>query len=186
LDIPGSLGKNQMEDYRHDAQRSGNFMLTYDIRPHIPKALLFGLLGATATALVIGIPTDVIPNSLFGRMTPVRPQDYVMLAITALLAGILAATYAFPRANACSIEQGKTTAGGFLSFLAVGCPTCNKVVVLLLGTGGATRFFEPVQPLLAALSFGLLGLAIWLRLRPFFRPDHPVPGNTTMGPATGS
>lgn len=156
-----------------------------DIRPHLTRALVYGLLAAAVTTLMIGLPTDVIPNSFFGRMTPVRPQDYVLLGITALLAGVLAATYAFPRLNACSIEQGKTTAGGVLSFLAIGCPTCNKVVVLLLGTTGATRFFEPLQPLLAALSFGLLALAIWLRLRPLLGDDRPATGTPSIGPATG-
>jgi hypothetical protein len=145
-------------------------------RPYLPKAALYALLGAGLTALVIGIPTDVLPNPLFGRMLPVRAQDYVFLGLTALLAGLLAATYAFPRTAACSIEQGKTTVGGLLAFLAVGCPTCNKVVVLLLGTSGALTFFEPVQPLLAVASLLLLGLAIWLRLRPLRAGSTPVDG----------
>jgi hypothetical protein len=139
--------------------------LTTEFRSFIPKALLYALLGAGFTTLVIGIPTDIVPNPIFGRMTPVRIQDYVVLAVTALLAGILAATYALPRAHSCSIEQGKTTLGGFLTFLAVGCPTCNKIVVALLGTSGALNIFQPLQPLLGAISFGLLGLAIWLRVR---------------------
>jgi hypothetical protein len=144
-------------------------MLIRETRPHLPRAIVYALLGATFAALAIGIPTDVIPNSFFTRMTPVRAQDYVFLALTALLAGLLAASYALPQTRACSIEQGKTTAGGFLSFFAIGCPTCNKLVVLLLGTSGALNIFEPIQPLLATLSFVLLGVAIWFRWRPVFR-----------------
>jgi hypothetical protein len=132
----------------------------------IARAVGYGLAGALFTALVIGIPTDVIPNGFFTRMTPVRAQDYAFLVVTTLLAGLLAASYALPRLNACSIEQGKTTLGGFLSFLAIGCPTCNKLVVLLLGTSGALTIFEPLQPVLAALSFALLGIALWVRWRP--------------------
>lgn len=130
------------------------------------RAIIFGLIGAMFAALVIGMPTDVIPNSFFSRMTPVRTQDYVFLALTAVLAGLLAASYALPQSRACSIEQGKTTASGFLSFLAIGCPVCNKLVVLLLGTSGAFTFFEPIQPLLGAVSIGLLAIAVWLRWRP--------------------
>lgn len=133
------------------------------------RALLYGFAGVIFTTLAIGIPTEVIPNSFFTRMTPVRTQDYVFLAATALLAGLLAASYALPHSNVCSIEQGKTTFGGFLSFLAIGCPICNKLVVLLIGTSGALNFFEPVQPLLGVASLGLLALAVWLRWRPVVR-----------------
>ena len=37
-----------------------------------PAALALGAIG---TALLIGIPTDVIPTDLFSRMTPVRSYD---------------------------------------------------------------------------------------------------------------
>jgi len=139
-----------------------------EIRPYLPSALLYGALGAAFAALTIGIPTDVIPNPFFGRMTPVRTQDYLFLVVTALLAGILAASYALPQTRACSIQQGRATVGGLLSFLAIGCPTCNKIIVLLLGTSGAISIFEPLQPLLALASFALLLLAIWIRWRPVF------------------
>ena len=42
---------------------------------------------------------------------------------------------------------------------------CNKLVLVALGTTGARRWFEPVQPLLAALSIVLLGAALRGRLR---------------------
>jgi hypothetical protein len=146
-------------------------MQANDIRPYLPTALLYAALGAAFTTLAIGIPTDVIPNPVFGRMTPVRAQDYVFLALTALLAGVLAASYALPRTRACSTEQGRTAIGGLLSFLAIGCPTCNKLVVLLLGTSGALTFFEPIQPLLAIASLALLLIAIWVRWRVVFQPS---------------
>jgi hypothetical protein len=157
-------------------------MLDVFDRTRIPRATLYAALGAAVTALAIGIPTDVIPNPVFGRpMVDVRPQDYVFLALTAAMAGILAASYAFPRARACSTEQGKATLSGLFTFLAVGCPTCNKVIVLLLGTSGALTFFEPLQPLLGLASLGLLAVAIWVRWRPLLRrataDPRPAPAN---------
>lgn len=141
-------------------------MQASDIRLYVPRAALYGLLGAAFATLAIGIPTDVIRNGFFTRMTPVRAQDYVFLAVTALLTGALTASYALPQSRACSTEQGRMTAGGFLSFFAIGCPTCNKMIVLLLGTSGALNIFEPIQPLLAIASFVLLGIAVWIRWRP--------------------
>jgi len=115
------------------------------------------------TALAVGLPTDVIPNPWFTRMIPTRPQDYVFLAITVLLAAFLGATFAFP--TSCNLQEGKLAGGGVLSFLTVGCPICNKLVLILLGTSGALRYFEPIQPLLGIASMLLLVAAIWIRLR---------------------
>jgi len=144
-------------------------MTTMSRSPETIRATIYGLAGAAFTLLAIGIPTDVIPNPIFTRMLPVRPQDYVFLILTALLGGLLAASYALPQANVCSTQQGKTTLGGFLSFFAIGCPTCNKLVVLLLGSSGAVRLFEPIQPILAIASMVLLAVAVWVRWRPVLR-----------------
>ena len=133
------------------------------MRSTLWRAVALGLGVGSATLLVVGLPTAVIPNSWFTRMTPTRPEDYVFLGLTALLAGVLGATYALP--TTCPLQEGKLTAGGFLSILAVGCPICNKVVVLLLGVSGALTYFAPIQPVLALASLALLGYAISLRLR---------------------
>lgn len=142
-------------------------------RAVLPTALLYGLLGTIFTALVIGIPTDVIPNPIFGRpSTPVRSLDYAFLAISAILAGVLAASFAFPQTRACSTQQGRATAGGLLTLLAVGCPTCNKLIVLAIGASGALNWFAPLQPMLGIASILLLLLSVWVRWKPVFqRPD---------------
>lgn len=127
------------------------------------RAAIYGIAAGIGTALLIGIPTVLIPNPIFGRAVPVRPQDYAFLAITVALTGILAASYALPAA--CSLQDGKLAAGGLLSFLAVGCPVCNKIVVLAIGASGAINYFAPLQPLLALASTMLLGYAIWIRMR---------------------
>jgi hypothetical protein len=121
---------------------------------------------AVLTAVATGIPTDVIPNPLFGRDVPVTWWSYPVWAATAVLAGLVAATYvrdpvAPPR------DQGARVAGvgGLLAFLAVGCPTCNKVAVLALGAGGATAYFGPAQPYLGVIGLLLLAGALVWRLR---------------------
>jgi hypothetical protein len=116
-----------------------------------------------ATLLLIGVPTALIPNPWFMRMLPARPLDWVFLALTVLLAAALGATYALP--TTCSLGEGKLTAGGILSFLAIGCPICNKVALLALGASGALTYFAPIQPLLGLAALGLLGWALATRLR---------------------
>jgi hypothetical protein len=138
-----------------------------------PRGYAVGIAAAALAVVAIGAPTAVIPNRFFMRMTPTRPQDYAFLALTALLVGLIAATYVAPRrplvADPPPGGEGRLTAGGLLSFLAVGCPVCNKLVVLALGTSGALRYFAPVQPLLGLASLALLGATAWLRLRLLYR-----------------
>ncbi|MEU1273209.1 hypothetical protein [Streptomyces sp. NPDC005799] len=55
--------------------------------------------------------------------------------------------------------------GGIGSTLAVGCPICNKLVVLAIGVSGALSYWAPVQPVLALASVALLGYALVRRLR---------------------
>jgi hypothetical protein len=111
---------------------------------------------AAVSALAIGLPTDVIPNPVFGRQgTPVEPWAMPVLAITAVLSGLLIATYSRHGDEADTVVADDTAGldrpsrfgglGGLLSFFAVGCPICNKVVVIALGTSGALTWFAPVQ-----------------------------------------
>lgn len=129
------------------------------------------VVGAVVIALAIGLPTDVIPNPVFGRPVPVTWWSYPILALTAVLGGLLFATYvrsgeAAPAAGA-EIDPTMRTGGigGLLSFFAVGCPVCNKLVVVALGTTGARQWFEPLQPVLAVASVVLLAYALRARVR---------------------
>ena len=69
--------------------------------------------------------------------------------------------------------------GGFLTYLAVGCPVCNKVALLALGSAGAIQWFAPVQPVLAAAGVVLLGYALRRRLAGERSCPVPAPRPTT-------
>jgi hypothetical protein len=123
---------------------------------------------AAATVLAIGVPTVLIPNSWFGREIAPTWWAWPVLLATALLAGLLAATYvAAPAAPAPPGDQVSRSGafGGLLSFLAVGCPVCNKLALIALGSSGAMRWFAPTQPFLAIAGIALLAFALGQRLR---------------------
>lgn len=135
-------------------------------------------LGALATAVVIGVPTDVIPNPLFGRPVDVTWWSPPVLVITAVLGGLMLATYvatpgtpgtpgqdAMGSLSAADRPGRIASVGGLLGFLAVGCPVCNKLVVVALGTSGALSWFAPLQPILAVASVVVLAVALRARLR---------------------
>jgi hypothetical protein len=121
-------------------------------------------LAAPVGAVVVGVPTGVIPTPLYTRMTPVLWWNYPVLAISAILLGLTAATYLRRLVQEGEHSGTVATGGGLLSLLAIGCPVCNKLVVLAIGASGALRWFAPVQPILAVASLAMLGAALWTRL----------------------
>jgi hypothetical protein len=123
------------------------------------------VVGALAVALAIGLPTEMIPNPLFSRMTPVLWWNYPVWLATAVLSGLLIATYVREGGSGHERPSRRGGIGGVLAFFAVGCPVCNKLVVVALGTSGAMSWFAPVQPLLALGALVLLGIALRGRLR---------------------
>jgi len=122
--------------------------------------------------VLIAIPTSIIDNPFFIRMTPVRPQDYIIWIMTGLLAGLVIGTYTMGTGGR---SEGKAVSGGFLSFLAVGCPVCNKLVLLLLGTSGALTYFAPAQLYIGIASLALLGWALHLRVQAISRSCPVIP-----------
>ncbi len=129
---------------------------------------------AAAYLVVIGIPTAIIANPLFHRMIPAGTWNYLAWAVPAALFGPLMATYLVAWPQACRVDR-RLGAGGLLSFLAVGCPVCNKLVVLAVGMSGAIHYFGPLQPFLAVISAGLLTIALWSRLATRTRASRPGP-----------
>jgi hypothetical protein len=122
---------------------------------------------AGLAALAMGVPTGIVRTSFYTRMTPVTWWDYPVWAISALLVGLTAATYARIGAAApAGPDRGRRTVGAtLLSTFAVGCPICNKLVVGLIGVSGALNYWAPLQPVLGGLSIALLltGLAVRLQ-----------------------
>jgi hypothetical protein len=150
------------------------------------------VLGGIATAILVALPTAVIPNPVFGRAVEVTWWSYPIVVVTGILGGLLLATYVKepgqpdrggladplgqrekpadpPGQREKLAEEAKASklglAGGFVAFFAVGCPVCNKLVLLALGTSGAMTWFAPVQPFLAVASVVLMAVALRIRLK---------------------
>ncbi len=120
---------------------------------------------AIITGLVISIPTAVLENSVFGREIAVTSWSVPVIVITSILSGLLFATYVkndSDNTEDTSLKIG--TAGAFFSFLAVGCPVCNKIALVALGYSGAMNYFAPVQPFLAFAGVAILTYALIMRL----------------------
>ncbi|KGM16960.1 hypothetical protein [Actinotalea fermentans] len=142
-------------------------------RRQVVAAALFSV----AFAVLIGVPTVLIPNPVFGREIPVVAWNYPVWIATSVLAGMLAATYVRARQAApaepadadaeapVDAPSRLAVAGGVLAWFAVGCPVCNKIALLALGYSGALTWFAPMQPYLAAVALLMTAGALVFRLR---------------------
>ncbi|PXY25527.1 hypothetical protein BA062_25555 [Prauserella flavalba] len=128
--------------------------------------------------LVVGVPTDIIDTPLFSREIPVRWWEYPVLVATVALTG---AWFAIQGPTSSDRARRTPLGGVLLSVFAVGCPVCNKLVLIALGTSGALSIWQPVQPFLALISLGLLGFAVTQRWRRRHCADNtcPAPGSKT-------
>jgi hypothetical protein len=146
---------------------------------------LWAFAWALASLVAFGIVAAIIPNPVFGRQIPPEPFAIAVWLVSAPLIGLLGATYSAPATPAVSQGPAQlfvmeapgdtaraegTTLGmvaGLGTFLAIGCPVCNKIALVLLGTSGALTVFAPLQPVIGAASLGLLaGTLAWrFRLR---------------------
>jgi len=149
------------------------------------RFIAWAIAWALVSLLAFGLVAAIIPNPVFGRQIPPEPFAMAVWLVSAPLMGLLGATYSAPAipaatatrlmpliiepADGASHRQGTTlgTVAGFGAFLAIGCPVCNKVALVLLGAGGAMTVFAPLQPLIGAASLVLLaGTLAWrFRLR---------------------
>jgi hypothetical protein len=146
----------------------------------LARRITIGSAAAVASALAIGIPTGIIETSWYTRMTPVLWWNYPVWAMSAVLTGALVVTYVRdPAVPVPATQGGKTFLGGMLSLFAVGCPICNKLVVMAIGVTGALNWFAPIQPLLAIGSLGLLVYALWARRRAAIQCRIQLPQTAT-------
>lgn len=153
------------------------------------------LVAAIGVAVLIGVPTVLIPNPWFSRMIAPEWWDRPIWIATSVLAGMLIATYTRPEdasaETAAPADESPTrmgVAGSVLTWFAVGCPVCNKIALLALGTSGAMTWFAPLQPVLAVAALLLTGLALAARLQgrivcalPRSGADRPTPVDELHG-----
>ena len=135
----------------------------------IPLTLREGLTAAAwgaATFLALGTLTALWANPFFIRMTPIIWIDFAILGVEAALLGL----YLGLRAPACGIKG--VSIGGLLGFLGFGCSICNKILLLIFGSGLLLAYFEPVRHWV-----GLAGIAmlLWVLRRKWQLRQAPMP-----------
>ncbi len=128
---------------------------------------------ALAGFLAFGTVTALWPNPLFARMTPVQGFEIWMLVLQSALIGL----YVAGRRPHCSVRRAGI--GSVVAFLGIACPTCNKILLLLFGSGLLLEYFEPVRIYVAGAGVILTALALASEFHARTEPSHLPPGRHT-------
>ncbi len=135
------------------------------------SAPLIGIIGATYSSPWAAATSPIILLGEDGAAASRAASTGAAASSAGSASAVGASAAAAVGASAASAEDERATwLGGvasFGTFLAIGCPLCNKVALVLLGTSGALSVWAPIQPVLGAASLVLLvGTVVWrLRMR---------------------
>jgi hypothetical protein len=136
---------------------------------------------ASGTAVLVGLPTAIISSGYFTRMTAVLWWNYPVWILGSVLAGLaFAACDQSSSGTVAGGGGGGVTLGGVLTALAVGCPSCNSLVVAALGRPGALTIWASLQPVVAIIALALLTRSMLRRLRA--EPACPTPPSAATLP----
>lgn len=123
------------------------------IMEHVtPKRIVAGIAVALGSFLLLGSVAALWDNPLFVRMTPAGGWEIALLGVMSATGGI----YVAIRRPFCSTAG--PSAGGILAFLAVACPVCNKILLLIFGGELLLTYYEPVRIYVAAAGALMVGL----------------------------
>jgi len=93
-------------------------------------------------------------------MTPTSGFAVALLAVQSPAFGLY---LGIPR-PACAVRTAGL--GGVLGFLGVACPVCNKILLMIFGSGLLLTYFEPIRIYVALAGAALLLVALWWKLFP--------------------
>ncbi len=120
--------------------------------------------GFVLAFVVIGEVGETLPPANTGRLYPVEWWNWVTLALSAALIGLIAATFVRPGGRRALAGAGSGSAGT-IAAIVMACPVCSPLAIPLLGTGGLLAFLVPDRGWIALASIVLLAITLLLRLR---------------------
>ncbi len=127
------------------------------------KNILYGIISGLVVFLVLGIPTALIPTTIFLRQIPANFFDYIFLFATSSLIGVYV-SLSFSNKKQDRSAYG-ILSGTVASLFAFGCPICNALLVSLFGSTALLVYFEPFRPILGAISIAILSLMVYIKMR---------------------
>jgi hypothetical protein len=129
--------------------------------------------------VLLGEIGQTLPPESEGRTYPVEWWNWVTLPVSAVLMGMIAATFVVQGGRRALAGAG-TGGAGTVAAMVMACPVCSPLAIPLLGTSGLLAFLVPERGLIALVSVAMLALTLLLRLR----ASTTCAVNPTPAPAT--
>jgi len=121
------------------------------IRQTTAKQWLAGIAVALGMFALLGTVAALWENPIFIRMIPADGWETGLLAILSVISGL----YVVIRRPFCSNKAANT--GGIVGFIAVACPICNKILMLVFGGELLLSYFDPIR-----IHVALIGVILTL------------------------
>lgn len=128
------------------------------IKNHEWKNIIFYFLVIT---LLFGTVTALWVNPIFIRKIEVKPLDYVVFGLYAIFGSL----YMGIDNQSCAINKKSGYFGGILGFLGFACPTCNMILVMLVGNSILLTYFEPIRHILGFIGVFLLLKGVYQKIK---------------------
>lgn len=130
---------------------------------HVFISVLAGIVVTVLMSLFLGIPTAVIENSIYTRMTPATTLDMFFLIVTSILFGIYTSLilYIIITKKRRTIPAKQGIGGVIGSFFAISCPLCIQLFVWIFGAAFLMKYYNPLRPFIGILSIGLISSGIY-------------------------
>ena len=121
-----------------------------------------GVVAGFGLFVLFGIVTGLVPNPIYERMVPRTPLDYAFLVLTS----VLLAAYVAQRSSLEDCDSDACAyAGAAGGFLAVGCPTCNAILLALFSSSALMTYLDPLRPIFGLVAVVALGGVVYTRYR---------------------
>jgi hypothetical protein len=130
-------------------------------KSEIIKDYGIGILTAVLVFFLIGIPTDIVPNSWYIRMMEPTFFQYFFFVLVTILSGIFAGLFSYVSRTkkTCSSKFGYLGIIG--SWFAIACPLCISFLTIIMGSSIMLSYFAPFQPFLGFFSISILSYGIF-------------------------
>ena len=125
------------------------------------RFVLIGIMSAIIIILILGIPTAIIPNSFFTRMIPYTKLDLFFLIASSVMLGTYTGIFFYLKYKKRRQNNAVAYTGAGGSFLAISCPVCIKLLVLIFGAAALLSYLQPLRPYMGFLSIGLIGFGLY-------------------------